>query len=544
MYNTIATPTDVTCATPDAVWSSEPFVCHCARQHPPPSLPPSPPPSPAPPQTPNKLLPVTPIDPDEDTITRDDAGTCNAALNALQCSEWAAAKGFTFSGTVHTSVVPPGCYRVAASSGGAVVFNTNTASTTMCNVANVEYCICARYKAWMLPNDRCIGRNGLGAYPYGSRSAANQACLDHGCTGLADSTMLDEPEFSWQHRGGGYSNSGSRCYAGWYLRYHTAGTDDNRGIYWMGSGNVDPQCGGSPGYHSWTSSAGGAACVGCPAELAICSPPPSPPPPSPIQPLQLQAAEFCARGTVTAAECQARARSNPFNQGAFATRPSGCHYGVSNLGTRIYYYNYLSTAVACSFSNVCICAATDLHALADLSFQTTLTVAANTRTRIYHRQLSDGGLLEAGDTVRYVPTTSLADGSTSCPQWSAYALDDPNVNGQGFAGVLQGDNGIYLDVNLPDLDGSDTEAEMEFCYMKTSRRRKLQAFGSPPAARGGGLLVVTLKAPPYVYALEPMPSPWFPMRARHTPLVPVFAGHRRRSRLRRLPRVRVGPART
>jgi hypothetical protein len=208
---------------------------------------------------------------------------------------------------------------------------------------------------------------------------------------------------------------------------------------------------------------------------------------------------------VTAAECQTRAQSNPFNPGAYATRPGGCHYGVSNIGTRTYYYNYLSTAVPCSSSNVCICAANDLHALADLSFQTTLTIAANTRTRIYHKQLSKGGILEAGDAVRYVPVTSLADGSTACPQWSAYAFDDPDANGQGFGGVLSGDNGIYLDVNLPDIDGLDTEAEMEFCFVKSSRRRKLQSIGSPPAERGGGLLIVTLKAPPYAYAIEPMP---------------------------------------
>jgi hypothetical protein len=277
IYNTIVTPTYITCATPDALWSSEPFVCHCARQHPPPSLPPSLPPSPAPsPQIPNKLLPVTPSDPDtfdsdKDSITRDDAATCSAALSQPGCASWAAANGFTFSGTVMSGDVPTGCYRVNAASGGNVVFNTNAASTAMCNVANVEYCICARYKAWMLPNDRCIGRNGLGAYPYVSRSAANQVCLDHGCTGLADSTMLDEPEFSWQKPDGVYSNGGSRCYAGWYLRYHTAGTNDNTGIYWMGPGTTDPGCGGSPGYHSWTSSVGGAACVGCPLDLAICS---------------------------------------------------------------------------------------------------------------------------------------------------------------------------------------------------------------------------------------------------------------------------------
>lgn len=206
-----------------------------------------------------------------DAITRSHAGTCNAALSQPDCVAWADASGFTFAGTVMRSDLPSGCYRVNAASGGAVVFNTNTASTAMCNVANIEYCICARYKAWMLPNDRCGGQQGLGAYPYGSRAAANQACLDHGCTGLADSTMLDEPEFSWQKPGGVYSSGGSRCYAGWYLRYHTAGTNDNRGIYWMVASNTDTQCGGSGGYHSYTSSVGGAACIGCQLDLALCS---------------------------------------------------------------------------------------------------------------------------------------------------------------------------------------------------------------------------------------------------------------------------------
>ena len=277
MYNTIVTPTYITCATPDAVWSSEPFVCHCARQHPPPSLPPPPPPSvPVAPAMPNRLDPVDPTDPDaydsdKDSITRNHAGTCNAALDQPGCKAWADAKGFTFSGTVHFGGVPSGCYRVLIASSGNVVFNTNTASTVTCNAANVEYCICARYKAWMLPNDRCIGRDGLGAYPYGSRAAANQACLDHGCTGLADSTLLDEPEFSWQQPGGAYSTSGSRCYAGWYLRYHTGGTNDNRGMYWMKSPNTEPSCGGSPGYHSYTSGVGGAACVECPETLNWCS---------------------------------------------------------------------------------------------------------------------------------------------------------------------------------------------------------------------------------------------------------------------------------
>lgn len=208
---------------------------------------------------------------DRDAITRDHAGTCNAALNALQCSEWAAANGFMFAGTVHTSVVPAGCYRVAASSGGAVVFNTNTASTAMCNVANIEYCVCARYKAWMVPLDRCGGPGALGKYPYTTRAEANQACLDHGCTGLADSNFLDEPEFSWQERGGTYTTSGHRCRAGWYLRYHAGGTNDNQGIWWYDPSEPLVTGCGNGGYWSYGASKGDAACIGCNWDLAICS---------------------------------------------------------------------------------------------------------------------------------------------------------------------------------------------------------------------------------------------------------------------------------
>jgi hypothetical protein len=237
--------------------------------------PPNPPTNPTPPPIPNKLLPVNPSDPDaydgnKDTVTRD-SGTCSLALSQPECAAYAVANGFTFSGTVANGIVPSGCYRVLEASSGNVVFNTNEDSTVTCNAPNIEYCICARYKAWMLPRDRCGGNAGLENYPYNTRLQANQACLDHGCTGLADSNFLDQPEFSWQNPGGAYSTTGSRCYAGWYLRYHASGTNDNRGIYWMKSPNTNADCGGSPGYHSWTSSVGGAACIGCPATLNWCS---------------------------------------------------------------------------------------------------------------------------------------------------------------------------------------------------------------------------------------------------------------------------------
>lgn len=154
----------------------------------------------------------------------------------------------------------------------------------------------------------------------------------------------------------------------------------------------------------------------------------------------------------------------------------------------------------------CLCKATDLHTLSDFVYQTTLTVPANTRTRIYHKHLRDGGVLEAGDTVRYVPVDTLVDGSTACPQWSSYASTDYNSAGQGFGGVLQGPNNeIYVDVNFPDLDGSDTLAEREFCYLKTVRRRKLQVVANP-VLRGGGLVIVTVRGPPSPPPMPPLPG--------------------------------------
>jgi hypothetical protein len=173
---------------------------------------------------------------------------------------------------------------------------------------------------------------------------------------------------------------------------------------------------------------------------------------------------------------------------------------VSNIGNQAYYYNYLATTIECSATNICLCRSTELHALNDLVFQTTLTLPFNTRTRIYHKHTQNGGFLAAGDEVRYVPVTTLMDASGDCPQWDSFSASSPDTAGQSFGGILQGtgDN-IYVDVNLPDIDASNTEQEREFCFFKNSRRRKLQVIGDPQVgivARGGGRLVVTAFSPP------------------------------------------------
>ena len=248
------------------------------------------------------------------------------------------------------------------------------------------------------------------------------------------------------------------------------------------------------------------------AYVVTCSPPPSlPPPPSqppplpppslpPVQPLQIQTEYFCSRGTITAAECKLRSGVATYSVDEFPARPAGCYIFVNAFGQQAYYYNHLNTTVPCSGTNQCLCRSTELHALSDLAFQTTLTLPFNTRTRIYHKHTDDGGFLVAGDEVRYVPLTTLVDASGACPQWSSYSASSPDTAGQAFGGILQGTgNNIYVDVNLPDIDGSNTAEEREFCFLKNSRRRKLQVIGGPQVgsvARGGGVLVVTAFSPP------------------------------------------------
>jgi hypothetical protein len=248
-----------------------------------------------------------------------------------------------------------------------------------------------------------------------------------------------------------------------------------------------------------------------PTDHLLCayarSPPPTPPPPSPIQPLQLQASEFCARGTITEVECKTRARNQPYSPGFYSSRPTGCYYTVSNLGQSSFFYNYNTAADTCSSTYVCICKTTDLHALGDFHYQTTLTIPGEQKTRIYHLHKEDGGILVAGDLVRYVPRSTLTDGSNACPQWFSYGASDPDTPGQSFGGVLQAGSGsndheLWVDVNLQDLKSVDLAAEYEFCYIKNSRRRKLQVMGDP-ILRGGGLLIVSAPSP----SPPPFPPP-------------------------------------
>ena len=228
------------------------------------------------------------FDASRDTVERT-SGTCQAHLTETDCSEWAVANGLVLTATQSSSLVPSGCYRDAISGTGLVYYNSDLTSAATCDSASLEYCVCGRYRVNMMPRDRCGGNAGIPNYPYSTRSLANQACLDHGCTGLADSLMLDQPEFQWQLPGGGTSQDGQRCYAGFFQSPHRNGLANTRGIWWYRPGsNPSAVCGGAPGFHQWGSSVGGAACMGCPRLLNVCSPPPLPPPslppPSPPPP--------------------------------------------------------------------------------------------------------------------------------------------------------------------------------------------------------------------------------------------------------------------
>jgi len=236
--------------------------------------------SPPPPTSRRKLAVWDEFDATRDTVQRT-SGTCHVHLTETECSEWAVANGLVLTAPQSTPLVAGGCRRNALSGTGLVYYNSDLTSTSTCDSAALEYCVCGRYRANMLPRDRCGGNNGMANYPYGSRSAANQACVDHGCTGLADSLMIDQPEFQWHTPGGNTMNDGHRCYAGWYQNPHRDGLANDRGIWWMRPGsNPSAACGGAPGFHEWQSTVGGAACEGCPRSLNFCpSPPPSPPPP-------------------------------------------------------------------------------------------------------------------------------------------------------------------------------------------------------------------------------------------------------------------------
>ena len=54
---------------------------------------------------------------------------------------------------------------------------------------------CGALAAWDDVEDQ-MAKNQL-RYPYANESAAHQGCLDHGCSGLANVSVLTEPGFAW-----------------------------------------------------------------------------------------------------------------------------------------------------------------------------------------------------------------------------------------------------------------------------------------------------------------------------------------------------------
>lgn len=80
------------------------------------------------------------------------------------------------------------------------------------------------YEVWALPQDLCgwAGGGNANRYIYDTRTEANQACLDQGCSGLADPNMVTSELFDWQSTDtedvvwGQASGGGGRCMALWW----------------------------------------------------------------------------------------------------------------------------------------------------------------------------------------------------------------------------------------------------------------------------------------------------------------------------------------
>ena len=57
----------------------------------------------------------------------------------------------------------------------------------------------ARYEAWLVPQDVCgYAGEGRAAHIFQTRAEALQACLDHGCSSLADPALAETQWFDWQ----------------------------------------------------------------------------------------------------------------------------------------------------------------------------------------------------------------------------------------------------------------------------------------------------------------------------------------------------------
>jgi len=152
------------------------------------------------------------------------------------------------------------------------------------------------YQVWAMPVDLCSwsGGGNPARYIYNTRAEANQSCADHGCTGLADASMVTSERFDWQSvdtedsQWSKASGGGGRCMALWWAE-DIAGVAAGRPAWYMDPAlPVGNGCGGA-GWNSWGASnavpGAAAACVGCPSGLLHCpSPPPLEPPLRPPTP--------------------------------------------------------------------------------------------------------------------------------------------------------------------------------------------------------------------------------------------------------------------
>ena len=143
-----------------------------------------------------------------------------------------------------------------------------------------------------------VNSGNAGRYIYDTRAEANQACLDRGCTGLADPNMVTSEHFDWQSvatedsQWGQASGGGGRCMATWWAS-DPPGVAADRPAWFMtdwprGSGTQSaPGC-GTLGWNTWQAlnnpPGATAACVGCPMIQSCPSPPPTPPPSPPPAP--------------------------------------------------------------------------------------------------------------------------------------------------------------------------------------------------------------------------------------------------------------------
>jgi len=94
----------------------------------------------------------------------------------------------------------------------------------------------------------------------------------------------------------------------------------------------------------------------------------------------------CPLGSVTETECATLANNAGINMQTVnipADVPSGCSQSTNNPG--FWVFNTAASTTECQMNGgfSCFCESTDVHALSDLDWKTTLYVAQRTTTRLF-----------------------------------------------------------------------------------------------------------------------------------------------------------------